>query len=281
MNPRKPTFNVTAKGLTLDNDHLSELAWPFFAVYLALLTGTLVAAFRYVAEPGVSNLMFIVGLWNTFNLIMAGAALGGVAERKQPDRHPRLIIDRKGVLDVNGRRARVVIENVSAGGCALRPSDDTPAPLLLAIGAKARLTIEPIGDRVGDNSLPIVFKRAPADDSGLIGCEFETLQPEEYFILADLMYGDSDALPRFLESRRKHKDIFSGSAQFMWWGATEPFRAFAYLLKGKPAEEAVAAVAPAPDAGIVWLHRFVAKARKQTSATSHDNQDPPTSVKSA
>ncbi len=38
MNPRKPTFNVTAKGLTLDNDHLSELAWPFFAIYLMLLT---------------------------------------------------------------------------------------------------------------------------------------------------------------------------------------------------------------------------------------------------
>ena len=32
-NPRKPTFNVTAKGLTLDEDHLSELAWPFFAIY--------------------------------------------------------------------------------------------------------------------------------------------------------------------------------------------------------------------------------------------------------
>ena len=63
-NPRKPTFNVTAKGLTLDNDHISELSWPFFAIYGILLFAGLVAAYRYMFEPGVDSLMLVVGIWN-------------------------------------------------------------------------------------------------------------------------------------------------------------------------------------------------------------------------
>ena len=259
MNPRKPTFNVTAKGLTLDNDHLSELAWPFFAMYAVLFTGSLVAALRYVVEPGVSNLMFIVGLWNTFNLIMAGVALGAVSERKQPDRHPRLTIKRKGVLDVGDDVVRVEIANVSAGGCAVRLLDEMPAVLLEAEDTKARLRIEPIGDMVGNRSLPLVFRRAPMGDD-LYGCEFDTMQPEEYFALADLMYGDSDALPRFLDSRRKHKSIWTGTGQFMWWGIVEPFRALSYLFLSKPKDEPAPETAPTPEAATTWLKRLTAQA---------------------
>src|SRR3954471_18919597 len=41
LSPRKPTFNVTAKGLSLEHDHLSELAWPYFAFYVLLAAGGL------------------------------------------------------------------------------------------------------------------------------------------------------------------------------------------------------------------------------------------------
>ena len=48
--------------MTLDHDHLSPLALPFFVVYAILLTGSLVAAYRYMFEPGITNLMLVVGL---------------------------------------------------------------------------------------------------------------------------------------------------------------------------------------------------------------------------
>ncbi|PPD43936.1 MAG: cellulose synthase catalytic subunit (UDP-forming) [Methylocystis sp.] len=261
MNPRKPTFNVTAKGLTLDNDHLSELAWPFFAIYLMLLTGTLVATFRYFVEPGVSNLMMIVGIWNTFNLIMAGVALGAVSERKQPDRHPRLTIKRNGWLDFSDQRVAVEIVNVSAGGCAVRLLEEMPPMLLEAEDTRARLTIEPIGDLVGKRSLPLIFRRSPiSGGDDLYGCEFDTMQPEEYFVLADLMYGDSDALPRFLASRRKHKSVWAGTGQFIFWGIVEPIRAVSYLFKRKPPEEQEPQVEATPPASTAWLKRLVAQA---------------------
>jgi len=276
MNPRKPTFNVTAKGLTLDNDHLSELAWPFFVMYVLLLTGTLVAAYRYMFEPGISNLMLIVGLWNTFSMIMAGVALGAVSERKQPDRYPRLTVDREGWLDVEGERVAVKIVNVSAGGCALRLADEMPSVMLQADTTKARLFVKPIGDLTGDRSLPLIFRRIPPAADGLYGCEFELMQPEEYFVLADLMYGDSDALPRFLASRRQHKSVWAGTGQFILWGLIEPVRAFAYLLKRKPKEAEQGETPAPPEVSTDWLHRLAAEAAKADGKSGDTETKPET-----
>lgn len=259
MSPRKPSFNVTAKGLTLDNDHLSELSWPFFAMHGLLLAGSIAAGYRYVFEPGISNLMLIVGLWNSFNLIMAGVALGAVSERKQVDRHPRLTIKRLGMLEFEGERAPVIIENVSAGGCAIRFDGVTPSGMLAADTTKARLIVEPVGDMIDGHTLPLVFKRAATESDGLYGCEFGLMQSAEYYALADLMYGDSDALPKFLASRRKHKSLWTGTGQFMWWGIIEPIRAYSYLFKRKPVKDVEQAPASTPEASTLWLHRLAAQ----------------------
>jgi cellulose synthase (UDP-forming) len=262
MSPRKPTFNVTAKGLTLDNDHLSELAWPFFGMYGLLFLGTAVAAYRYAFEPGITHLMFIVGLWNTFNLIMAGAGLGAVSERKQPDRHPRLAINRSCELIIGDERIPVNVENVSAGGCGLCFVCDMPETMLEADVTKARLAVTPIGDMVDGQTLPLVFRHATLGERAIYGFEFDMMQPEEYYALADLMYGDSDALPKFLLGRRRRKGIFAGTGQFIWWGIVEPFRAFSYLFLRAPQSEAEPAPAPVPQASTLWLRRLIGAARK-------------------
>ncbi|MBU6525611.1 UDP-forming cellulose synthase catalytic subunit [Methylocystis sp. MJC1] len=264
LNPHKPTFNVTAKGVTLENDHLSELARPFFIIYLLLLAGSLVAAFRYVFEPGVSHLMFIVGLWNTFNLIMAGVALGVVSERKQRDRHPRLTIKRKGWLVFGAQRVAVEIINVSVGGCGVRLLEEMPPMLLEHEDTRMRLVVETIGGIVGERSLRLIFRRAPTTLGGaeFFGCEFDTMQSEEYVVLADLMYGDPEALPRFLQSRRKHKSLWTGTGQFIWWGVVEPIRAFAYLRKTRANGKSKVETPPVlpPIASTAWLSRLVRQA---------------------
>lgn len=276
-NPRKPSFNVTAKGVMLESDRLSELSWPFFGFYLLLLAGTLVAGLRYVTEPGVSNLMFIVGLWNTFNLVVAGVALGAVAERRQPDRHPRLRIDdRRGWLDFGEWRVAVEIANVSAGGCAVRLLDEMPPLLLEADDTRARLIIDPIGEHVGERSLPLVFRRVPTEGDDLYGCEFIDMQAEDYFVLADLMYGDAEALRRFLSHRRKHKNVLAGTGQFLWWGLVEPLRALAYLLHSYAAGEArPQTITPPPippQVSTAWLRRLIAQARGGKTTTP-DGED--------
>lgn len=262
MSPRKPTFNVTAKGLSLDNDHLSELAWPFFAVFGLLLTGLVVAVWRYFNEPAVSELMVVVGLWNLFNLLIAGTALGAVAERKQPDRHPRLAIARQGFLHVNGAAAPVEIVDVSAGGCAVVVTGKAAFDLR-AGETEALLTIEPVSGIVARNeALPLTLRHTSrAGERVVHGFEFRELVGRDYYVLADLMYGDSQALPRFLASRRKHKNVFAGSYEFIVWGVAEPVRAIAYainerLKRGDPSGDDLPG-----QPSTKWLRTLLAQAR--------------------
>ena len=250
--PRKPTFNVTAKGLSLDNDHLSELAWPFFAIFALLALGVGTAVFRYLFEPGVTALMLVVGLWTGFNLLIAGVALGAVAERKQADRHPRLTVARRGRLIVEGHAIPVVIENVSAGGCAVLIAK-MPAGIAIEAAASCMLEIEPLPGNPQRAPLPVRASRVTVvGDTVRCGLGFVDLATRAYPAVAELMYGDAGAIQRFLQGRRKPIGLVRGSAQFAIWGVTEPFRAVAYALRARPAavatpvEAGAEAAVPAP-----------------------------------
>lgn len=256
LSPRKPTFNVTAKGLSLDNDHISELAWPFFALHGLLFAGALMAAWRYMFEPGVSDLMLVVGAWNAFNLMIAGVALGAVAERKQLDRHPRLIIDRRGEIEIDGKKYPAKIVNVSAGGCAITFEDE--APPQADEGAVGRLSITPMGEIITTETLPVLMKPGRSVNGVVVhGLAFADLTPREYYVLADLMYADSDALPRFLATRRSHKNVFSGTFEFIWWGLLEPFRAYSYLRKEIGGRKTVEKTETSPEMSVEMLKKLV------------------------
>jgi cellulose synthase (UDP-forming) len=86
INPRRPTFNVTAKGLTMDRHRLSDLSWPYFVIFGALLLTMGVAIYRYQTEPEIGGMLLVVGTWNLMNLVVAGAALGVVTERMNAGR---------------------------------------------------------------------------------------------------------------------------------------------------------------------------------------------------
>ena len=266
MSPRKPTFNVTAKGLTLDDDHLSELAWPFFAIYGLLFCAGAVAAYRYMFEPGVDNLMLVVGLWNLFNMMIAGAALGAVAERRQPDRHPRLNISRQGTLNVDGRDIRVAIKDVSAGGVSIAMLNESDAMQFEPGVTQGRLGIDPLGTIIKDETMPVTFiHKSGAADATVHGFEFGAMEPDEYYVLADLMYGDSEALPRFLATRHKHKSILAGAGRFIWWGFTEPVRAISYLLKKEKEKQPEQVADGPPKTSLSWLRRFAAAGKEKTA----------------
>jgi cellulose synthase (UDP-forming) len=256
LRPRKPTFNVTAKGITLEHNHLSDLAWPFFAMYGLLLVGSVTALYRYLYEPGVTNLMLVVGLWNAFNMVIAGAGLGCVAERREPRRHPRLAIERTGTLSTKDGDIPVIIRDVSAGGCSVVPVGSLSELPTITDGTEGRLAIEPRGLMVGTHSLPAMVRHmSGTSDNIRYGLQFAEISAAEYYVLADLMYGDPDAIKRFLASRRKHKNVLAGTLTFMRWGFAEPFRAFSYLLGAagnKPADRALPSNVPAT----VWLRRL-------------------------
>jgi cellulose synthase (UDP-forming) len=233
--PGKPTFNVTAKGLSLENDHLSGMAWPFIAGFVVLLLGVVTAAWRYAFEPGVTNVMLVVGLWALFNLCIAAASLGVVAERRELRRHPRLAVARRGRVCFDGYIAEAAIDNVSAGGCAIRvPAAGFIGSSLHAGNARGRLTIRRADGHTEMQTLDVIRTRAERDGNAvIIGLKFAALSPVAYLVLADLIYGDAQALAKFLTGRRKHMGILRGTMVFLRWSACEPVRAFYYLFARK------------------------------------------------
>ena len=224
MNPKKPTFNVTAKGVTTETAHLSELSRPYFLLFAVLSVASVVAFQRFFTDPETNDLMLVVGLWNTFNLVIAGVALGVVAERPERRRSQRLDVGRKAELVAGDHAVPVVIEDISIGGVRLRPLGSVPAGLRLAETA-ATLLVEIAAGRP-PVSIAVAARRLGADDAGPVwGFQFRRLTSAGYLAVADVMYGQASVLDRFRERRRSGKSLFAGSLQFVGWAVAQSGRA--------------------------------------------------------
>lgn len=242
VSPKKPTFNVTAKGQVIDHDHLSPLAGPFVAIFLLLAAGVATAAWRYAFEPGTSSLMLVVGAWAAMNLVLAGAALGAVTEVAQTQRDPRLAIDRPVRLGHRGRSLAGRAIDVSASGCHIALADPSDMP-----GMGERITLS-----LADADLPAIAAEVTgigrhAHEASHVMIAFANPASADVRVVAALMYGDPGAILRFLERRRRQKGLLAGCAEIVAWGVTGPVRALrAYVAGKRRAVATVPAVAPEP-----------------------------------
>ena len=124
INPRKPSFMVTPKGDTLEQDFISPLAKPFYVLFVLLILGFVIGGYRFWADPLTRELTVIVLLWNLFNFLTVFAALGALLERKQQRTAPRLPVTEEGYLVLeDGRRVACKLLDVSAGGSRLAPRE--------------------------------------------------------------------------------------------------------------------------------------------------------------
>lgn len=249
LSPRKPTFAVTAKSLVIEEDKLSELARPYFLLFFLLMAAAAFGVWRLLSEPSFNDLLVAVVTWNGVNLVIAGAALGVVAERRELRRAQRLDIQRRGLLISGGSEVAVIIEDVSQGGARVRTIDG---------GLPVRREGETIGTLVVDQvlgdvpvrSLTVVIRRIDAEGADdLYGVQFTQVTQTQMRLVADLMYGDFMVLDQHRRARRKQKNIFSGTLQFVVWGLRYSFRALSFVLR--PAKKKVKAPASLPEPAAV------------------------------
>lgn len=257
LSPRKPQFKVTAKNVSLDHDQLSPLALPYILVYAVLLAGMVVATYRYLFEPGITNLMLVVGLWNLFGLLTAGAALGVAAERRQTEKSPSLAVDRKAVLTINGMAIDVAVDRISSARCRVRM--DAVLPVRRSDDSfSGTLSVRPHWAMPTDeiSAIPVrVAGVTAAGEESVCDLAFEALPPQAYFALADLMYGDAGAMTRFQQRRRTHKDLLTGTLQFIWWGLIGPFRVLSCLSARAETRRATEAAQDVPVPRTVGMRR--------------------------
>lgn len=224
-NPRAPTFNVTDKGEGSDSEYLSELAKPYFVIFGIIVLSTVAVIYRYLTEPDANELLIVVGLWNTFNLMLSAISLGVVAERRS-FRQP---IDRKAELAIGASIIPVMVKDISYGGLRVA-FKNVELQKHLQKGTQAVLNVPMRDKSLGSLSLPLVMNnRSESNDGHSAGFEFGALKGHHYPVILDMMFKEMDELATFRESRRKHKGIFTGIKDIFMWGVHEPLRGFKFL----------------------------------------------------
>ncbi|BBE72477.1 cellulose synthase catalytic subunit [UDP-forming] [Pleomorphomonas sp. SM30] len=237
-NPRKPTFNVTAKGLVTDEKRLSELAMPYFLMFALLVVAETVAIWRLLHEPGSRDMLAVVALWNGLNLAIAGLALGVVSEREERRRAQRLSVSRRGAVRIGDATIQVMVEDVSSGGAKLRPLDGR-LPADRSTGRKGFLAVAMSHEDRRVAAVPIVLRRVGHDEKGgAFGVSFDTLTAAQAAVVADLMYADGGPLSAFRRSRQHYVGVFSGTARMVALSLRHTLRGLVYLARiGQPPAE--------------------------------------------
>lgn len=229
-NPRKPTFNVTAKGQTLETSSLSPIYKPYFAIFGVLVVAAFYSVWRFFTEPLASDLLIMVAAWNMMNVGLAGAALGVVSERRELRRNQRLPVKRHALMRLGDTLHSIMIHDASSGGMTVEFLDHQPD-----IPAEGPY-VATVELRRNGNVIAVQVERRNCREgaNGMVyGFAYHERTPETFMVIADLMYSDQSVLQERLNRRQVSIGFFAGTAQFSMWTLRETWRATTYLLRLK------------------------------------------------
>lgn len=87
LNPRKPSFKTTPKGIITDQNTVSWYSIPFFILFILFIIGTIRSFWIYQDDPLLHEAVYLTSFWNFFNLIIVICCIGSLFELKQPEQH--------------------------------------------------------------------------------------------------------------------------------------------------------------------------------------------------
>lgn len=246
LNPKKPSFNVTEKGVTTNRDFLSSLATPYFVSFAVLVIAMAYAGWRYATQTLDNDLLVVVCIWNAINLALAAVSLGVVSERSERRRNQRLTVNRTGRLDLPGGSLAVHIQDASTTGARVKlltPGVDLPAGEGLLVG---RLHVETLDGQSVTGGIPVAVRRTIAEpDSLAVGLQYLKPAPHHYTIIAELMYGQGKPLSDFWNLRRAGKGVLRGTLMFLRMSLGQTIRGLQFGWLAMNRTETAAAEPPA------------------------------------
>ncbi|MGS4990249.1 UDP-forming cellulose synthase catalytic subunit [Roseibium sp. RP-7] len=229
MNPRAPKFNVTTKGETLEEEQLSVIAWPYIIVFAVMLLTTGVLAWRLQNDTGQTALLGVVGIWHVFNLIIAGAALGAILERKEVRTAPRIRVHRKATLrlrdetipvnlvESNTNGLLLQLERAPAWGNVLGDNGHLTFHPRQSLDRSADATPEPDA-ALADTGINIRVASQRAGSKGiLIGAAYLDTVATRAIVSSDVMFADL-TIPRALHNRKlTGSSVVAGMMRLTRW----------------------------------------------------------------
>ena len=229
LKPSSPSFNVTNKAETLENDFFSDVGWFHFGMFFLLLATCLVGAYRLYLEGGTNELLYVIGFWAFFNFGIAAIGLGAVAERKQRRRHYRMPYaggQVRAILELNGAKMPVSIHDIAIGGLMVIGKDKT-LPARIAKGTVLKLHLVK-GQRDTDpilHTFSVDLRWSDGDsDTTKFGLEFHKPTALDRRAQALLMFPNAEALARYKANRVTEQKLSSGTWYVMKLAVVQPIR---------------------------------------------------------
>jgi cellulose synthase (UDP-forming) len=242
LNPRKPTFKVTAKDESTSVSYLSELGRPFFLIFAVLLAGMAVAVWRVYAEPYKADVTLVVGGWNLLNLIMAGCALGVVSERRQRAATRRVKVNRRCEIGREGAWFPAMIEDVSVNGARIKLHRADILDTIRSEEVNLRFEMLANGEIA---TLPVDIRNTEKTADGhAVGCRYLRSAPDHHRFVADLVFANADQWTQFQKSRRYNPGVLLGTLWFLRMALYQTYRGLVYLFRGKRGGEPQAEPVP-------------------------------------
>jgi cellulose synthase (UDP-forming) len=221
---------VTNKAETLDEDFFSDSGWFHLITFMVLALTVIVGAWRLMQESGTNELLYVVGFWALFNLVIAGLGLGAVAERKQRRRHYRMPYAGgpvQAVIEIGESRYFGTIKDIAIGGLCV----EMPVTENLAAGSLDGQTVKLSlvkGRRREDRILHTfnvdVRWNKTGGESTSLGLEFHEPNALDRRAQALLMFPNSEALARYRANRLTDIKVSQGTWTFVKWSATQTLR---------------------------------------------------------
>ncbi|MEO9340862.1 UDP-forming cellulose synthase catalytic subunit [Mesorhizobium sp. SB112] len=236
LNPRKPTFKVTAKDESITQSRLSEIGIPFFVIFGILLVGVVVTVYRVITEPYKADVTLVVGGWNLLNLIIAGCALGVVSERGERAQTRRVKVSRRCEFQIGDATLPGTIEDVSVHGALVNVFGKLPQGT--ENGALGELRFKSFADGT-TGTLPINIRNMrPTAEGVAVGTQYVPGKSEDHKLVADLIFANSSQWTKFQLARRGNPGLLRGTFWFFGLAIYQTYRGLYYLFRSmKPKSE--------------------------------------------
>ena len=126
--PHKGTFNVTAKGGTIERDYYDwVISKPYIALVVLNVAGVIWGIVRIISGPSEEISAVVVNLmWTFYNMLILGAAAAVGAEAKQVRTAPRVDVGILASLILpTGHRIQATVRDFSFGGLRFEVADSS------------------------------------------------------------------------------------------------------------------------------------------------------------
>ncbi len=228
MNPRAPTFKVTAKGETLGEDYISPLAKPFYVFLILNTIALLFGIGRLFITPEDSFPTGVTMLWAVFNIFILLAAMGTLFERRQRRATPRMPTKLDAKIRLGTKLYKAEVKDFSVQGCGLVL--DPAFESLFVEGAELEFRLEDDA-RFEKQCLHLLVRNSRREIGALfVGCSFEHRSLEEMRLKVELVNGNSQRWIDFQTSRERRVGVIRSAIFLLTIGIRYSLQHFGHVM---------------------------------------------------